>query len=119
VLRRLTAPDGVELACEVAGHGPPLVMVHGAGSARWGFDLVRRPLERRFTIWALDRRGRGDSADGDGYALDRWQSEFLGGRSGTIWGGTAQVQRNIVGERVLGLPKEPGHEGSSNGKDRA
>ena len=41
------------------------------------------------------------------YALDRWQSDFLTSRSGTIWGGTAQVQRNIVGERVLGLPKEP------------
>jgi pimeloyl-ACP methyl ester carboxylesterase len=45
-------------------------MVHGAGSARWGFDLVRPQLEPRFTVWALDRRGRGDSGDGDGYALD-------------------------------------------------
>jgi alkylation response protein AidB-like acyl-CoA dehydrogenase len=63
--------------------------------------------------WTMNLRGahamiRPDG-DGDGYALDRWQSEFLGSRSGTIWGGTAQVQRNIVGERVLGLPKEPGH----------
>jgi pimeloyl-ACP methyl ester carboxylesterase len=70
VLRHLTAPDGVRLACEVSGEGPALVMVHGAGSARWSFDLVRRGLEPRFTVWALDRRGRGDSGDGDGYALE-------------------------------------------------
>jgi alkylation response protein AidB-like acyl-CoA dehydrogenase len=44
---------------------------------------------------------------GDRYAPDRWQEAFLSTRSVTIWGGTAQVQRNIVGERVLGLPKEP------------
>jgi alkylation response protein AidB-like acyl-CoA dehydrogenase len=48
--------------------------------------------------------------DGGGYRIDRFQSDFLGSRSGTIWGGTAQVQRNIVGERVLGLPKEPSQE---------
>ena len=42
-----------------------------------------------------------------GYKPDRWQRSVLGTRSVTIWGGTAQVQRNIVGERVLGLPKEP------------
>ena len=46
--------------------------------------------------------------DGERVPLDRWQTDFLASRSGTIWGGTAQVQRNIVGERVLGLPKEPG-----------
>jgi pimeloyl-ACP methyl ester carboxylesterase len=47
-------------------------MVHGAGSARWSFDLVRPHLESRFTVWALDRRGRGDSGDGEGaYELDR------------------------------------------------
>jgi alkylation response protein AidB-like acyl-CoA dehydrogenase len=60
--------------------------------------------------WAMNLRGARSMIrpDGDGYALDRWQADFLGSRSGTIWGGTAQVQRNIVGERVLGLPKEPG-----------
>jgi pimeloyl-ACP methyl ester carboxylesterase len=46
-------------------------MVHGAGSARWSFDLVRPHVEGRFTVWALDRRGRGDSEDGDRYSLER------------------------------------------------
>ncbi len=44
------------------------------------------------------------------YRPGKWQQTFLVSRSETIWGGTAQVQRNIVGERVLGLPKEPGVE---------
>jgi pimeloyl-ACP methyl ester carboxylesterase len=41
------------------------VLVHGAGSARWSFDAVRPHLERRFTVVAVDRRGRGDSTDGE------------------------------------------------------
>jgi pimeloyl-ACP methyl ester carboxylesterase len=45
-------------------------MVHGAGSGRWGFDLVRPLVEPRFSVWAVDRRGRGDSGDGDGYSLE-------------------------------------------------
>jgi alkylation response protein AidB-like acyl-CoA dehydrogenase len=49
------------------------------------------------------------------YNPDQWQSNFLSSRSVTIWGGTAQVQRNIVGERVLGLPKEPDAEAQKKG----
>ena len=59
------------IACEVSGEGAPLVLVHGAGSARWSFDAVRPHLERRFTVIAIDRRGRGDSGDGAEYSLER------------------------------------------------
>jgi alkylation response protein AidB-like acyl-CoA dehydrogenase len=41
------------------------------------------------------------------YPVSALQAAFFFSRSETIWGGTAQIQRNIVGERALGLPKEP------------
>ena len=36
-----------------------------------------------------------------------WTMTFLNARAGTIYAGSSQVQRNILGEQVLGLPKEP------------
>lgn len=66
-------------------------------------------------LWMLVRGASGMVAtdggyaghDGEAYNLDRDQRTFLYSRSHTIYGGSNQVQRNVIGERVLGLPKEP------------
>jgi alkylation response protein AidB-like acyl-CoA dehydrogenase len=44
---------------------------------------------------------------GEPLSTASWQGVFLNARAGTIYAGSSQIQRNIIGEMVLGLPKEP------------
>jgi alkylation response protein AidB-like acyl-CoA dehydrogenase len=66
--------------------------------AQWHRDLGE--LEMQLLGLASDVVG----AD---YELDEFQSSFLNSRAETIYGGAAEIQRTIIGERVLGLAKEP------------
>lgn len=63
--------DGTPIAVERSGKGPPLILVHGstADHTRWGKILPK--LDGRFTVWAMDRRGRGQSGDAAAYALEQ------------------------------------------------
>ena len=49
----------------------------------------------------------GQLVKGSKWAIDsgRWPYQFLRARADTIAGGTSEIMRNIIGERVLGLPK--------------
>lgn len=50
------------IAWERQGAGPPLVLVHGLGYARWGWEPVLEGLSERFDVIVLDNRGIGASA---------------------------------------------------------
>lgn len=47
-----------------------------------------------------------DGAHGDPYDLDDWQRLFLLSRADTSYAGSDEIQRNLIAERILGLPKE-------------
>jgi pimeloyl-ACP methyl ester carboxylesterase len=69
-LNRFRATDGTVLAYHASGEGTPLVLIHGTASdsARW--QPVLPIFERRFTVYALDRRGYGDSGDAANYRIE-------------------------------------------------
>ena len=69
-----------------------------------------------FGTLAMDVTGMASTIVGQAYELDSPQRTFLFSRSETIYGGSNEIQRNIIGERVLGLPAEPKVQLSGSGK---
>src|SRR5512132_2649682 len=74
----VTTDDGVELAVEVSGSGPGLLLVHGHGGAKEDFaDHVER-LARQHTVVTFDHRGHGKSGhptDPPAYSLARMRAD--------------------------------------------
>ena len=70
--------------------------------------LARTELVRELTEFSLQFQGnRAGYYVGDENAVDDgyWHRAYLNSFSATIGGGTSQIQKNIIGEHVLGLPK--------------
>src|SRR5690242_14877768 len=67
----VTSKDGTPLALWKSGVGPSLVAVHGACADHTAWDSVVPLLADTFTVYAMDRRGRGASGDAPRYALER------------------------------------------------
>lgn len=68
----VTSRDGTSIAYERSGEGPPLVLVHGSISDHTYWEPILPELERRFAVYAIDRRGFGESGDySESYAIER------------------------------------------------
>lgn len=66
-----TSNDGTRIAFDRSGSGPALVLVGGALSDRSGAASLAPLLAEHFTVYAFDRRGRGDSGDTPPYSPER------------------------------------------------
>jgi pimeloyl-ACP methyl ester carboxylesterase len=70
-MQHVTSQDGTRIAYRRSGSGPPLVLVHGATADHQRWATVLPHLEPYFTLFAVDRRGRGGSGDGPEYSIWR------------------------------------------------
>lgn len=94
-LRMLTVVDG-------GGVPGPEMSIGKLFWANWHRDLGELMVE------ICGANGMAVLAEPDeAYSLSAWQRTFLYSRAHTIYAGSNEVQRNILGERVLGLPREP------------
>ena len=72
------------------------------------YKLFWATWHRNLGKLAMDVLGpEAEICEGGPYQLSRLQSMYLFTRSDTIYGGTNQIQRNIIAERALGMPREP------------
>ncbi len=73
----IQSPDGTTITFNQSGFGPPLLIVHGAtmGSVVW--SGVAGLLAPHFTVYALDRRGFGESGDTAPYAVEREVEDII------------------------------------------
>ena len=85
---------------------------HGS---RWAGDFGQGQDNVTKLLWANWHRDLGELAMeirgkaglyAQGGEFDEWQRLFLFSRADTIYGGSNEIQRNIIAERVLGLPRE-------------
>jgi pimeloyl-ACP methyl ester carboxylesterase len=76
-MEQIQSSDGTAIAVERSGTGPPLVLVHGVGSSHTVWAAVVPLLGAHATVYALDRRGHGQSGDGPTYALEREAEDLL------------------------------------------
>lgn len=70
-MQTLTSADGTTIAYDCSGTGQPLICLHGSGVTRQVWDGVADALAADATVVVPDRRGRGDSSDGESYAFTR------------------------------------------------
>lgn len=85
------------------------------GLARWIVKLMGCELNHQMANMAIDALGElGTLYDDSPHIRDAgmWQQRSMLDLGLIIGGGTAQIQKNMIGERALGLPKEPKHDGT-------
>ena len=76
-MEQVTSSDGAFIVYRRSGAGPPLLLVHGTTADHRSWSAVAPLLEPHFTLYAMDRRGRGESGDTADYGLEREVADII------------------------------------------
>ncbi len=77
----------------------------GSINKLWWSEMSKRMHDVVLAVLGPDAVRWGDADDNPGGG--RWQRSWLYYQASSIWAGTNEIQRNVIGERTLGLPREP------------
>ncbi|MEJ7695339.1 MAG: alpha/beta hydrolase [Candidatus Limnocylindrales bacterium] len=103
--RVVPSADGTPIAVYSSGTGPPLILVHGASADHTTFRVIGPRLAERFTVHAIDRRGRGGSGDTPPYDIER-EFEDVAAVAQAV-AGEAVDGEAVDGEAAPGDPSSP------------
>jgi pimeloyl-ACP methyl ester carboxylesterase len=96
-MRKVVSRDGTTIAYERAGEGPPVVLLGGGFRDHTVFTSLIPELAPHCTVYAYDRRGRGESGDAPGYAVRREIEDLeaviaeAGGRAAVFGGSSGAI----------------------------
>ncbi|MDQ2904296.1 MAG: alpha/beta hydrolase [Ktedonobacteraceae bacterium] len=76
-MEKIRSSDGTSIAYQRSGHGSPLIAVHGTTADHTRWMPILPVLERSFTVYTLDRRGRGESGDTRPYTIKQEFEDIL------------------------------------------
>lgn len=76
-VQRVESADGAPIAFRGFGDGEPILFVHGAATSGADWAFAGQFLRERFAVYAMDRRGRGESGDGPEYSMEREAEDVL------------------------------------------
>lgn len=101
ILRRLTRQMIADIGRR-GGTGPEASIIKVFYS-----ELLQRLMEFGVSLAGLGTHRQGVKPAGSGYESGRWMLDYIDSWSWITGGGTNEIQRTVVGERVLGLPRDP------------
>lgn len=111
-LYSVKSKDGTSIGFECAGRGPTLLFVHGGVGDRTRWTPMFPFLSSKFTVCAMDRRGRGASGDSPDYSLRKEAEDvaaIVNSRRGPVYvfghsyGGVAALEATFLTKRITKL----------------